>query len=712
MPAADASNGTGIINTVVKTGTYPAFGTVSFITTTPDHNVYTNFEYGGQTPNRKLSYYVAFGSTDSSNDYNFGNFSYPDLLYGGYNGAGPVKERDWVGNFHWKPDNKNDVQFMLQNGLGDFIFDYGLHNPQQKLSWDPCPGATLDPTGNSYTGAIGGTAANGQPCPIGVQFGTVSGNTGNIWHHYSGLGKIQWNHIINENSYLALRFAENYNMYAFSQPLEDPNNPVTQNAGGPYNIDPSCPAYPYSAGTPVQLPSSGSNAGNTGAPCSWDIESFYGDRSSHMYLGALDYTNILSPHFTINAGVGQEYDKNLLSYYLRDSFNGDGTWPNNYAFSDMPTHFPYAYVSAIVKAGRFTLTPGLRYARAYYGIPAVAGGSRTVGGFVPTFNGTYQFGLNDVMRFSYGVSEDFIGSAYIYRSNPHAAGGAIPNPSYNPATNGSTFNPELNHSADLMWEHAFGANTSLRFGPWYNSAQGYYEQYNFLKGYTPSGAPIYSKQTYYTNSGHHHAFGLELALSHIDHNPIGVSWWLSGTYDNYWTTSPSGATSVSPLVRPIPTYFTSRGILVRSSDNPMFSGSFTADIHSGRWDVYPNLYYQVGTFYNVGAYTCPTLPGNSSGCANNPPVMKPEQQAAGYLYGNLTTTYKLDPAGQNVLAFRVRNWFDQEHGTTPCYTYGSTSGCYPFDGPQSGIVTQPNTYIYQNVTTDPRRFEFSFTHHI
>ncbi|MDQ2663592.1 MAG: hypothetical protein M3Y18_06110 [Candidatus Eremiobacteraeota bacterium] len=476
--------------------------------------------------------------------------------------------------------------------------------------------------------------------------------------------------------------------------MEDPNNPAYQNPGKPYNIDPSCPLYPYAAGTPVQI-----YGGNTGNICSQDIESFYGDRSSHMYLGALDYTNVVGPKLTFNFGLGQEYDNNLLAYDLKDSISGNGTFPNVYAYSDIPTHLPYVYTNLTAKVGKFSLTPGLRYQREYYGIPASAGGSRFVSALIPSFNGTYQAGPNDVFRFSYGVSEDFIGSAYVYRSYPHAAGGAVPNSSYNPSTNGASFNPEQNHSADLMWEHQFGPDTSLRFGPFLNSANNYYEQYNFLKGYTATGNPIYSKQTYFTNAGTHHAFGLELAVNHVDHHPTGVSWWLSATLDNYWTSSPGAVTAVSPLVRPFPTYFAANGIQFRSSDNPLFAANFYADIHSGRFDLYPKFYYQVGTFYNIGTFQ-PKV---------GPPQIIPEAKALGYFTGQVSETYKLDPAGSTIIGVAVRNLFDMEHGTTPCFNSGSGTGCYPFDGPQSGFRATPRSYVYQNVTTDPRRFEFFIT---
>ncbi|MHB8364586.1 MAG: carboxypeptidase-like regulatory domain-containing protein, partial [Vulcanimicrobiaceae bacterium] len=59
LTAENAANGTGVINSVVKTGTYPSFGDVSFGVTSPDQNNYTTLEYGGMTPNRKFSYYLS-----------------------------------------------------------------------------------------------------------------------------------------------------------------------------------------------------------------------------------------------------------------------------------------------------------------------------------------------------------------------------------------------------------------------------------------------------------------------------------------------------------------------------------------------------------------------------------------------------------------------------------------------------------------------------
>ena len=721
LSSSNAGQGAGVINTVVKTGTTPSFGSLTVAATSPDHNNYVNFEYGAQTPNHRFSYYVAAGTTDSTNDFNYGRNTYQDVLYSGSDGPGPVKERDLVGNIHFKPNVRNDFQFLVQNGLGDFNFNYLLSNPQPKLAWRPCAGSIFDTTGNSYTGLVGGTAPNGGACPVGMFFSEIPGFA-NVWHHYSGLGKIQWNHIINDKSFFSLRLAENFNQYIFDQPLEDPNNPGLQNPGGTYNIDPTCPTYPYAAGTPVQI-----FGGSTGNICSQDLATFYGDRSSHMYIGAFDYTNNASEKVTYRLGIGQEYDRNNFSYSLRDFISGSPVnadannplWPDVYAYSDVPTHVPYAYANASINAGRFVLEPGLRYSRIYYGAPQSEGGPVSVGLYNPTFSGTYRVDAANAFRFSYGNSSTFIPSAYIYRTYPHGyvnfsgcPGGAgaclVPGPTtndaYNPAVNGASFAPELIQSTDLMWEHQFNPTTSLRFGPWYNNSRGYYTSYAPLKGFSATGKPIYGKAVK-SNNGQHHAFGFELALNHVDPRPHGISYWVSGTYDNYWTSGVSSANAVSPIITPFPSYFVNQGILVRSQDNPLFTGTFTADLHSDRFHFIPEAFYQFDTYYNIG-YRQP-----SSG----PPTVLPQAIAPAWWLVNATASLELGPRRNLIAGLRLRNVFDQGYGPAPCFNQqdprlgkGLGSGCGNNDGPQSGVVA-PVGFINQYVTSDPQRVEVFLT---
>lgn len=688
LSAENSANGTGVINSIVKAGTYPAFATASFGVTTPESNHYATLEYGGATPNHRLSYYLAFDGVNSQNNYSYGNPTFLNVLYGGFNGPGIVKTRDIIGNFHYTPNDKNDFQFLVQNGIGDFIFNYlTARAPGEPplLSLAPCPGSTVDPTGNSPTGNVGGTAPNGQPCPAGLYFGSVAGYGGNVWHHYSGIGKLQWNHNINDHSFFSMRLAENFNQYIFDQPLTDPNVPALQNPGGPYNVDPTCPLYPYAVGQPLATYIVRDRKGNPLylASCTADVEDFYGDRRSNMYIGAIDYTNELSAKTTLKLGIGNERDNNVFSYYLRNYFNGDGSWPLNYLNSNYPTTISYAYIDPTFHLGKFVLEPGLRYQKEHYGFPN-GGADQSI--LNPTFAGTYTFDPSNVVRFSYGDTSSFVGSGYIYRKGSGF---------YNPSRPGFSFSPQLNHSADLMLEHQFNPTTSLRIGPWYHSTSNYYELYRPVIGTKPDGTPIFAKGSIPSNAGRNHAFGVEMALNHIDNRSLGISYWLSATLDNYWSNSGGQAAFVN---FPLPDNITNSGTLIRNPNNPPFSASLTADLHSGRFSMLPFIYYQVGSYYNVGRI---------GSCAGTPCINQPEQQAGGYFKVNTTFLERLGPGGNSAIGARFTNLTSTNHDPQPCYSGGT--GCYPFNGPQSGI-SGPAGYIFQNTyVQNPFRVELFFT---
>ncbi len=322
LDAAEAASGLGIINTVVKTGTYPGFGIVSY-GVAADGSRLTDLtaEYGGATPNRRYSWYMALDKTDALNEYASGLDYNSVINTEGGNPPGPVKTTDIIGNFHYRPNNVDDFQFLIQNGIGDFIFSDGLQrNPGEPLPVTavPCPGYVVN--SNTASGASGGTAPNGQPCPIGLYFGTANTQSGggNFWHHYSGIGKLQWNHILNDHSFFALRFSENFNQYIFDQPIVDANIPALDNSPD-FQTSPSCTANhpaPYAPGSPIYT----ANPDGSGAECqqqqNWFSTGYIGDRRSNMWLGSLDYTNTLSENTTLKAGVSQEYDNNLDNSYF------------------------------------------------------------------------------------------------------------------------------------------------------------------------------------------------------------------------------------------------------------------------------------------------------------------------------------------------------------------------------------------------------------
>lgn len=691
LPASGATNGTGFFNSVLKTGTYPAFTNAFLQVTSPEANHYVTLERGAATIDHRFSYYVGFDGVNSTNQYDYGENTYPNLVMRSFDGAGPVKTRDWVSNFVYRPDPADTFQAVLTNSNGDFIFDYLLNKAPGSppaLALNPCAGNV--PSNASFTGWGGGVAPNGQTCPTGLYFGSLPNGGGNIWHHYGGLGKIQWNHNLNDHSFFTMRLAENFNQYIFDQPMADPNYPNLENAGGGWNWAEAlglpasaCPAYPYTPGSPVQIPVG--DGGPNGDICAQDdgVEVFWGDRNSHMYIGNFDYTNALSAKTTLKFGGSYERDYNVYNYFCKNVFNSDGSWPDNYLRSIYPSDIYTAYAEDDFHAGKFLFEPGLEYAAEHYAFPINGGMTQSI--VNPTFNGTYTFDPNNVLRFSWGDTSSFVGTGYIYRttggSNPVVSG------TYNPTKSGFSFAPQQNHSADIMWEHQFDANTSLRVGPYWNKTNNYYGSYRPVI----SMNPLRFGNTVLSNFGRHQTFGIEFGLNHVNNMPRGMSWWISGTYDNYWTSNRS--LPASYVNTPLPPNIVLAGQLVRVTGNPLMSGSIVADYHSDRFHLDPLLYWQNGTFYNTGV-TC----GPSTAAY----ICAPESIAGGYIKVSLEPWLELGPKRNVIVGLKVDNLFNNNNDIIPCVSDGT--GCYPFNGPYSGVVTAPGTSIYQNYSSGPRTF--------
>ncbi len=183
---------------------------------------------------------------------------------------------------------------------------------------------------------------------------------------------------------------------------------------------------------------------------------------------------------------------------------------------------------------------------------------------------------------------------------------------------------------------------------------------------------------------------------------------------------------------PIADYFVQRGQYVRSQYVPPFAATLVADIHKNGFHFIPDIYYTFGNFYNTGGcidrdattgqplpYTQYSQPDSCTGDGATfnqtlPPIMAPQAQGMGYWKVNVTLVKELTT--HYSVGVRVTNLSDNQHdwdgATVPCFNgqdsnlaNGLGSGCFGNTGPQSGTIA-PVGYIYQNLTTDPRRFEF------
>ncbi|MDQ6932186.1 MAG: TonB-dependent receptor [Candidatus Eremiobacteraeota bacterium] len=743
LGAANAGNGVGVINSVIKTGKYPSFGNIAAGITSPDFNHSFRAEYGGASIDKRLSYYLAVDSINSQNDFNYGTAAF-NLVQTGVNSFNPgyIATRDVIGNFHYKPNGRNDFQFLYQNSLFNDGVNYALNSGTSTaplLSLQPCKG--VQPSNFSNSGGAGGVAPNGAPCPEGLYFGALPNGSGNFLGHYSAIGKIQWNHIINDHSSFALRLAENFNQYIFDQKLTDPNDPqfncgpTSRYCTGPGTLVSSkCPQYPYAAGSP--LPQFLNRRGHA-RQCTFDLGDYYQSRYGNDYYLSLDYTATPNENLTFKAGIGQEYDNQKRDVRYLNDFNASATSTFPASLTDIPVHVPFIYAQASINKGPFTFQPGLRYQRIYYSIPAnpqivtpiqpngVPGGVVSTGFLAPSFLGTYRINTANALRYSYATTAQFIGTEFVYRY-----GSTTYNPFYIPANAPpNTYKPTVNTSFDLQLEHQFDANTSMKVGPYYRFSNNYLAIYSPVT-LTPGGAPKYGDQQV-TNDLKIRSFGVELGVSHLDKRATGASWWLSGSLNNYWSqVSFFGQTSFINF--PIADYFRKQNVFVRSPYVPPFSATLVADVHSHGLHFIPDIYYTFGNFYNTGG--CVDLqnavPINeymqnvdctsdaatmTPGGAGVNPVMAPERH--GMAYWKVNTTLVKELGNHYSVGLRVTNLTDAQSdyasGTIPCFNApdparsdGAGTGCGSFNGPRSGTPPQQPSYIYQNLTNDPRRIEF------
>lgn len=642
LSASQGASGLGIINSVVKSGSYPGFADFQYTATPQYRNIYEEGEYGGATRNGKFSWYFSLDNTNALNEYTSGQ-TYPLVVIEQGNGPGVITTTDINANFHWRPTSRDDIQFLVQNGLGQFNFSYLFQRAPgeaQPLTAQMCNGAQAytfqqlqaanfsSANGVTYTGGYGGTAPNGQYCPEGLYFGSLTdgGLNGNIWHHLSGLGKLQWNHILDDHSSITARISENFNQYVFDQPVVDSNLPQYQNNGsvsvGTYGV--TCPVYPYAAGTPI---ASGTKSNGANVECAqianWVSTGFYEDRSSRIWSADLIYDNTINANADIELGVGTQYTPNTYDTFWNAWFNapggpGTGTnawWAQGYD-ANYPLHTSYAYAQGDFQRGKLRVSPGVRYTRRNYDYPSFVGyqatsastlgpavnvtGGTSAAAWSPTISLNYAFSRKDVLI---GAASDTVSlpvSYVVYRNSPaNMINGPRNGAIYycapqNPTACGKPLQLTINHSYYLMWEHQIGPNTSIKFGPYVNTAS------NFLTYYTPMyldttvDPPTWKvvqglNQGITQNNGIRKSAGLEFGLNHDDTRATGISYWVAATWNNFWTNTlsslntPYGSIAVAP---------STNGTLFRSSLNPSFTGTVTLDAHKNSLHFYPQWYFQ------------------------------------------------------------------------------------------------------------------------
>jgi len=212
-----------------------------------------------------------------------------------------------------------------------------------------------------------------------------------------------------------------------------------------------------------------------------------------------------------------------------------------------------------------------------------------------------------------------------------------------------------------MWEHQLSAATSFKFGPYYNEASNIFENYVPQTFSCNAATPpvcgfsnVPGAQGLFTNSGVRKAFGLELGINHLDNRPVGLSWWVSGTYDNFWTNSVSSLTTPYGSVSLPPS---TSGVLLRSSADPPLSGTFTAELNEGNLHIIPQLYLQSAVTYYTGTVYPAT--GGITAFAN---------RSTGWGIINGTISFDVGRRKDITIGIQGENILNNTRPITPCST--------------------------------------------
>lgn len=611
----------GIINSVVKRGTRPGFGSLTYTSQFPasEHDVVA--EYGGATANNRWSWYASLDSSNSDPVFANGYQPYIDAqaLTARDNTPSTIFTRDAVANIHYRPTDKDDIQLLAQTGNQKLPWNKGLTDASGILGITQCNGVVV--TGGAITNP--GTSSTGLPCVVagkntGLQYYHVNQQQANVWYHWSNLAKIQWNHVFSDKLFAQFRVAENFNQYIFDQPFSLATINGVTTPGGPAGVTGASPN-----GTPA--------AAGSGFQDEWS------DRRSQMYFANLDMTFTANAHATYYFGLGYERDNSAQHYYDNcgcddasggvGAFNVNGTFPNLFLAVDYPLTLPSAYVGTKQTFGKLTVEPSVRYDAETYQIPnrpdvtsstgvvtkSYAYGPYSTHAFSPRFAFTWAADPYDAIRGSYGVTTTFIPAAYVFNNSPNGVT-AADSRYISPYAPGANLTNQRNYNVDLSFSHALRNNVdSWRVSPFYRHAV---DKLELVKPFTVNpvtGVATLAGTNYFRTGIQNKATGTEFGWNHVVRGD-GLSWYFSGTYVNYWGSVTNAAlaggtpygqiTSNTSFLKA----FLTTQTLFRNPSQPPWSLAWTGDYNRGPFHVSPFLIYQVGAPFNVvpSTYTDPT----------------------------------------------------------------------------------------------------------
>jgi len=489
LSASQGGSNGGIVNMVVKQGSYPGHAWVNGSIGTPAYSHGLDFEIGGAYPNNKFSYFVA--GSYINNDQLYGSDAGKTFFPENVEGFDFVNTHDTMINLHqrWGESNQNDLQYLADVGVGLFRTSYGgVQGKQLALTR-----AIVGPGGviNDY-----------------ILSQKLNADT---WYHWYNIQKLSFSHTINDRSYYRARIAQSRNGYYFDELwAANVGEPCINYSTFPFGVVPGC--------TIQQGPDPNFNF--------WGYGIYYQDRHQLGTFANFDYVNQVSAHHQLRLGLSDEWDNNLRAVADPTSTDFNGTWPDFYRVTKAPTHLYGVYLSAHYAAGKWVAEPGLRWDLERYsitpvlfpnGMPAAGTAYPFVESFVsPRFAVAYQADPNNVFRASYSHLGQFSGTAYAENFTPDAYNNTGPY--------FTQYKPQVAKSYDLSWEHQFSGSTSLRITPYAHNNDDYVVE---LRAFPKGGS---SRRVFFQNGGVTHTKGVEVGVSREVSQ--GLSTFFAFTYND------------------------------------------------------------------------------------------------------------------------------------------------------------------------------------
>jgi hypothetical protein len=605
---SEGNTNAGVINEVIKRGTYPGNGQATLSLNDPNFDHRLAFEYGSATADNRFSYFFAFNGLRQYRVYGDPTAFYPELFGAVGDASGNIDTFNMF--YRWGANNANEIQVFGETGSSYFAENYGID-----------PSLTPYATNNNIVLA---TLSPVLPfIPLAALEPLFPGQAG-LSQNTNYADNETNSHTIEKVTYKRQFSPSSFGDVTVYRTMVGDDFNVPWN-GGAFNDNfqyTTNSNYGFSADYNAQL--SSRHQLGVGAETVYSSGSFaLGAPSIAPFIFGNEFAYVGTPAmpiFPVPAGVAND------PIHRQDAWIKDYWTPNN----------------------RLTLTYGLRWDQEVLSLPADASQNNfsfTTDGLgdvvevpgpaitsdvthpsqlSPRIALSYELSPRDAVRFSYGKNIEFTPLSNIEAKavdvNPALANCNIANGCFTPLPGFGTTNnitnlyqstigdyntnffaqytpvlPQRATSVDASWEHDFGRGYELRLTPYYRKGVDYVVANTPLLFTLADGTPVFGSPRE-QNAGINQSTGIEFQLQRLA--TYGMSGFLTVTYDNTLANYDSDFFPVTNDAALALNHFFHVSYVAPITATLQLNYSDQRGLH-----VYANMPYESGYPYGVGTHT-------------------------------------------------------------------------------------------------------------